>query len=45
MAVFGYEGESDSSVISEHVKNIRAKFQVLKQAPIATVWGIGYKWL
>ena len=45
VAVFGYEGESDSSVISEHVKNIRAKFQVLKQAPIATVWGIGYKWL
>lgn len=44
-AVFGYEGESDSSVISEHVKNIRAKFLILEQAPVSTVWGIGYKWL
>lgn len=44
-AVFGYAGESDSSVISEHVKNIRAKFSMMDQTPIATVWGIGYKWI
>lgn len=43
-AVFGFDGESDSSVISEHVKNIRSKFLEQKRTPIATVWGIGYKW-
>lgn len=43
-AVFGYEGESDASSISEHVKNIRAKCASLDRTPIETVWGIGYKW-
>ena len=43
-AVFGYDGESDSSVITEHVKNIRAKFKKLRLEPIETVWGIGYRW-
>lgn len=42
--VFGYEGEGDASAVSEHVKNIRAKFQRVGEKPIATVWGIGYKW-
>ena len=42
--VFGYEGEGDASAVSEHVKNIRAKFQRVGENPIATVWGIGYKW-
>ncbi len=42
--VFGYDGESDSSVITEHVKNIRAKFQKVGASPVETVWGIGYKW-
>ena len=42
--VFSFSGESDSSTISTHVKNIRAKFQKLGVQPIATVWGIGYKW-
>ena len=42
--VFGYDGESDSSVITEHVKNIRAKFQKAGASPVETVWGIGYKW-
>lgn len=43
-AVFGFDGESDNSTIATHVKNIRAKFVVAGVSPIATVWGIGYKW-
>ncbi|MBJ8326203.1 response regulator transcription factor [Streptococcus pacificus] len=42
--IFGFDGVGDASTISEHVKNIRAKFQKFGEAPIATVWGIGYKW-
>lgn len=40
---FGYDGQSDPSAISEHIKNIRAKFQKYDENPVATVWGIGYK--
>ncbi|WP_368487775.1 response regulator transcription factor [Clostridium sp. BJN0013] len=43
-AVFGFDGESDSSAIVEHIKNIRAKFARVGISPIETVWGIGYKW-
>ena len=42
--IFGFDGIGDSSAISEHVKNIRAKFQKFGENPIVTVWGIGYKW-
>lgn len=42
--VFGYDGEADSSAITEHVKNIRAKLQKCGETPIETVWGIGYRW-
>lgn len=42
--VFGYDGEGDSSAITEHIKNIRAKFQKQGTSPVETVWGIGYKW-
>ena len=42
--VFGYEGESDESAISEHVKNIRKKFAEVGINPLETVWGIGYRW-
>ncbi|GAA0179979.1 response regulator transcription factor [Clostridium sediminicola] len=42
--VFGYEGESDSSCIAEHIKNIRAKLAKFNMTTIETVWGIGYKW-
>ena len=44
-AVFGFDGESDSSVISTHIKNIRSKLAAYKLAPIETVWGVGYKWV
>ncbi len=43
-AVFGFDGESDSSVISTHIKNIRGKLAACHTAPIETVWGVGYKW-
>ena len=43
-AVFGFDGESDKSTISTHIKNIRAKFAKVNIQPILTVWGIGYKW-
>ena len=43
-ATFSFYGESDSSTISTHIKNIRAKFEKLGVQPIVTVWGIGYKW-
>ena len=43
-AVLGLEGDSDNSTISTHIKNIRAKLSKLDIQPIATVWGIGYKW-
>lgn len=42
--VFGYDSESNESAITEHIKNIRAKFQKLAINPIETVWGIGYQW-
>lgn len=42
--VFGYDGESDSSAITEHIKNIRSKCSRAGIAPIETVWGIGYRW-
>lgn len=42
--IFGYDGLGDSSAISEHIKNIRAKFKKYDITPIETVWGIGYKW-
>lgn len=34
----------DESAVTEHVKNIRAKFRKLGLAPVETVWGIGYRW-
>lgn len=43
-SVFGIDGESDSSAIVEHIKNIRAKFNKFQVSPIETVLGIGYKW-
>lgn len=43
-AVFGYDGDSDDSAITEHIKNIRRKFASAGVTPIETVWGIGYRW-
>lgn len=43
--VYGYDKDSDSSCIREHIKNIRAKLTKYVENPIETVWGIGYKWI
>lgn len=43
--LWGFDGEGDSMVISEHIRKIRSKFTALKiESPIETVWGVGYKW-
>ena len=41
--VYGFDNDSDSSCIREHIKNIRAKLTKYIESPITTVWGIGYK--
>ena len=42
--VYGYDKESGSSAVTEHIKNIRSKCARLGFAPIETGWGIGYRW-
>lgn len=42
--IFGFDGKSDSTAITEHVKNIRSKLYAFDIDVIDTVWGIGYKW-
>lgn len=43
-SIYGFEHESDSTAIAEHIKNIRAKFKRVNIEPIKTIWGVGYKW-
>lgn len=43
-AVFGYDKESDISIIAEHIKNIRGKLKSIGVEPIETIWGVGYRW-
>ncbi|WP_342545999.1 response regulator transcription factor [Lysinibacillus sp. FSL K6-4013] len=42
--IFGFDGKSDSTAITEHIKNIRSKLHAFDIELIDTVWGIGYKW-
>ncbi len=42
--IFGFDGKSDSTAITEHIKNIRSKLHAFDVDAIDTVWGIGYKW-
>lgn len=42
--VFGFDSESEISVIRVHIKNIRSKIATIIDCPIETVWGVGYKW-
>ncbi|MGF7399999.1 response regulator transcription factor [Thermoanaerobacterium thermosaccharolyticum] len=44
--VWGYDAEGDTTTVTEHIKNIRAKIENLDPDTeyIKTVWGIGYKW-
>ena len=43
-AAFGFDGTADAAVVTEHIKNIRAKLRAAQADPIETVWGVGYKW-
>lgn len=44
--VWGIDGEGDSAVVKEHIRNIRNKLSACTETPyIETVWGIGYKWI
>lgn len=44
--VWGYDGEGDSMVVKEHIRNIRKKLLAYTDISyIETVWGIGYKWI
>jgi len=43
-AVYGYDTESDSAAVTEHIKNIRNKMAKYDSKVIETVWGIGYRW-
>lgn len=43
--VFGFDSDSDNSVIREHIRRIRKKFSDAGcEAYIETLWGMGYKW-
>lgn len=45
-SIWGFDSDGDSSVIAEHIRRIRAKFALAGMTPyIATVWGVGYKWI
>ncbi|MHC1685079.1 MAG: response regulator transcription factor [Clostridiaceae bacterium] len=43
-SIFGFDGESDTTAVVEHIKNIRSKLKKAGVNPIETVWGVGYKW-
>ncbi len=44
--VWGYDSGGDSSVIAEHIRRIRLKLSAAgAEGCIATVWGVGYKWV
>lgn len=45
--VWGWDGTGDASLVREHIRRIRKKFQLAGVAadPIETVWGVGYKWV
>ena len=43
-AAFGYDGTADTTAVTEHIKNIRAKLRTCGLQPVETVWGIGYRW-
>lgn len=46
LSAWGSDGVRNNSVVSEHIRKIRAKFlEVGANQYIETVWGIGYKWI
>lgn len=45
-SVWGFDSESYLDTVTEHIKNIRAKFKIYdkEKTYIQTLWGVGYKW-
>ena len=43
-AVLGWESDADDAAISMQVSRARRKLSEAGVDPIATVWGMGYKW-
>lgn len=44
--LWGFDKEGDSSIITEHIRRIRAKLaKNCQKTVIETVWGVGYKWI
>lgn len=44
--VRGYDGEADANIVTEHIRRIRKKMKAACERDyIATVWGVGYKWI
>lgn len=43
-AVMGWDSATGEEAIAQHVSNARAKLRRTGADPIATVWGVGYKW-
>ena len=47
-AVFGVDGTSDDTAVTQHIKNIRAKLRAAgvtaPETLLKTVWGVGYQW-
>lgn len=45
-ALWGFDKEGDSAIITEHIRRLRLKIKKLTtQEVIQTVWGLGYKWI
>ena len=43
-AVLGWSSDADDAAISMQVSRLRKKLAAVGADPIATVWGMGYKW-
>lgn len=43
-AVLGWGSEASEATVSMHVSNARAKLRAAGVEPIATAWGVGYRW-
>ena len=43
-SVLGWDSQADDAAISMQVSRARKKLAAAGADPIATVWGMGYKW-
>lgn len=44
--LWGFDKDGESSIITEHIRRIRAKIKrYTEDALIETVWGVGYRWI